>query len=164
MTVEHFSETALAKPGGIGAPAHLNHAIYLTRHGIVQGWTTAGGQPVAVVTQRSTFNHDVDSVVGFLGWGQPAVTHDVTSWMASAAKIGFTFNWFYVDDRDTGYFVSGLDPIRPANVDPNLPTWGTGNAEWTGSLIGGAARPRDQPAGRLLRELEQQAGAGLRRG
>jgi hypothetical protein len=54
--------------------------------------------------------------------------------MASAAKIGFTFNWFYVDDRDTGYFVSGLDPIRPSNVDPNLPTWGTGVSEWQGFL------------------------------
>jgi acyl-homoserine lactone acylase PvdQ len=134
MTVTHFAETALPKPGGIGAPAVLDHAIYQTRHGIVQGWTTAGGKPVAVVTQRSTYNHDVDSVVGFLGWGQPALTHDVTSWMASAAKIGFTFNWLYVDDRDTGYFVSGLDPVRPANVDPSLPTWGTGGSEWQGFL------------------------------
>jgi acyl-homoserine lactone acylase PvdQ len=134
MTVTHFKETALPKPGGIGAPAFLDHAVYQTRHGVVQGWTTAGGKPVAVVSQRSTFNHDVDSVVGFLGWGQPALTHDVTSWMASAAKIGFTFNWFYVDDRDTGYFVSGLDPIRPSNVDPNLPTWGTGVSEWQGFL------------------------------
>jgi acyl-homoserine lactone acylase PvdQ len=130
----HFKETVLPKPGGLGAPGVIDHQISLTRHGIVQGWTTAHGAPVAVVTQRSTFNHDVDSVVGFLGWGQPALTHDVTSWMASAAKIGFTFNWFYVDDRDTGYFVSGADPIRPVNVDPSLPTWGTGIAEWQGYL------------------------------
>jgi hypothetical protein len=134
MTVEHFKETALPKPGGIGAPAILDHVVYLTRHGVVQGWTTAGGKPVAVVTQRSTYGHDVDSVVGFLGFGQPAKTHDVTSWMANAAKIHFTFNWFYVDDRDTGYFVSGLDPIRPSNVDPSLPTWGTGGSEWQGFL------------------------------
>ncbi|MFN2562806.1 MAG: penicillin acylase family protein [Jatrophihabitans sp.] len=134
MTVTHFSETALPKPGGIGFPSYLDHAVYQTRHGVVQGWTTAGGKPVAVVTQRSTFNHDVDSVVGFLGWGQPALTHDVASWMDSAAKIGFTFNWFYVDDQDTGYYVSGLDPIRPSNVDPNLPTWGTGGSEWQGFL------------------------------
>jgi hypothetical protein len=54
--------------------------------------------------------------------------------MDSAAKIGFTFNWFYVDDRDTGYFVSGLDPLRPSDVDPTLPTWGTGGSEWQGYL------------------------------
>ncbi|WAX58125.1 penicillin acylase family protein [Jatrophihabitans cynanchi] len=134
MVHERFSETVLPKPSGIGAPAVITHDIYLTDHGVVQGWTTAGGKPVAVVNQRSTYGHDVDSVVGFLGFGQPAVTHDVTSWMHSAAKIAYTFNWFYVDDRDTGYFVSGRDPIRAPGVDPDLPTWGTGNAEWQGWL------------------------------
>lgn len=123
-----------AQAGGLGAPTRLDHAIFKTRHGIVQGWTTVHGTPVAIATQRSTYGHDVDSVVGFLGWGRPSVTHDVTSWTASAAKIGFTFNRFYVHDRDTGYFVSGLDPLRPSNVDPALPTWGTGGPEWTGDL------------------------------
>ncbi|MDT4976954.1 MAG: hypothetical protein QOG98_2712 [Pseudonocardiales bacterium] len=135
MVQESFDELALPKPGGLGAPALLKHDIYLTNHGIVQGWTTAGGgKPVAVVNQRSTYNHDVDSIVGFLGFGQPAMTHDVASWMQSAAKIQYTFNWFYVDDKDTGYFVSGQDPVRPSNVDPTLPTWGTGGSEWQGYL------------------------------
>ena len=66
MVVEHFNETAIPKPSGLGAPAVLDHVIYLTRHGIVQGWTTSGGKPVAIVNQRSTYNHDVDSVIGFL--------------------------------------------------------------------------------------------------
>lgn len=134
MTVEHFSETALPKPGGVGVPATLDHVIYKTRHGIVQGWTTAHAKPVAIVTQRSTYNHDIDSVVGFLGWGEPGQTHDVTSWMRHASEISYTFNWFYVDNRDIGYFVSGKDPIRPADVDPSLPTWGTGGSEWKGYL------------------------------
>jgi acyl-homoserine lactone acylase PvdQ len=134
MVHERFGEYALPKIGGLGAPTYLAHDIYLTDHGIVQGWTSAGGKPVAVVSQRSTYNHDVDSVIGFLGFAQPAKTHDVTSWMQSAAEIQYTFNWFYVDDRDTGYFVSGKDPIRTSNVDPTLPTWGTGQSEWQGFL------------------------------
>jgi acyl-homoserine lactone acylase PvdQ len=134
MTHEQFNEVALPKPGGLGGPTVITHDIYLTRHGVVQGWTTSGGRPVAVVNQRSTFNHDVDSAVGFVGFGEPSMTHDVSSWMANAAQILYTFNWFYVDDRDTGYFVSGLDPIRPSNVDPNLPTWGDGRSEWQGFL------------------------------
>jgi acyl-homoserine lactone acylase PvdQ len=134
MTHETFTETAVPEPAGQGGPATLTHDIYLTGHGIVQGWTTAGGKPVAVVNQRSTYNHDVDSAVGFLRFGMPSLTHDVTSWMAGAADIGYTFNWLYVDNRDTGYFVSGKDPIRPANVDPSLPTWGTGVSEWQGFL------------------------------
>ncbi len=134
MAHETFSEIAVTKPGGVGLPTVISHEIYTTRHGIVQGWTTSGGKPVAVVNQRSTYGHDIDSVVGFLRWGQPALTHDVGSWMQGAGQIAYTFNWLYVDDRDTGYFVSGLDPLRPKNVDPSLPAWGTGNAEWRGYL------------------------------
>src|SRR4051794_28665971 len=134
MVHEVFSETAVPKPGGVGAPTVIRHDIYRTNHGVVQGWTTAGGKPVAVVNQRSTYEHDVDSVVGFLRWGQPKLTHDYASWKQGAAQIGYTFNWFYVDDRDAGYFVSGRDSVRPANVDPNLPSWGTGVAEWQGFL------------------------------
>jgi hypothetical protein len=134
MTHETFDETVMPKPGGQGAPGQLNHDVYLTRHGVVQGWTTAGGKPVAVVTQRSTYGHEVDSVVGFLGWGRPSVTHDVNSWMAGASKIEYTFNWFYADNRDIGYYTSGRDPVRPSNVDPALPTWGDGRSEWQGFL------------------------------
>jgi acyl-homoserine lactone acylase PvdQ len=113
----------------------IDHKIHLTVHGVVQGWTTAlGGKPVAVVNQRSTYNHDVDSVVGFMRFGEPALTHSAQSWMASASEIGYTFNWFYVDSRNIAYYVSGLDPVRPSFVDPNLPTWGTGGAEWRGFL------------------------------
>jgi acyl-homoserine lactone acylase PvdQ len=111
------------------------HKIHLTVHGVVQGWTTAlHGRPVAVVDQRSTYNHDVDSVIGFLHWGQPALTHSAKSWMTGASEVDYTFNWFYVDNRDIAYYVSGLDPVRPPDVDPNLPTWGTGGSEWRGFL------------------------------
>ena len=134
MQREEFEETVLPKASGQGAPAQIKHIIHKTRHGIVQGWTTVNGKPVAIVLQRSTYNHDVDSVVGFLGFGDPNRTHDVNSWMDSAAKIDFTFNWFYADDRDTGYFVSGLDPVRNPAADPTLPTWGTGRTEWRGFL------------------------------
>jgi acyl-homoserine lactone acylase PvdQ len=134
MDKEEFDETVLPKASGNGAPAQIKHTIYKTRHGIVQGWTTVKGKPVAIVTQRSTYNHDIDSVVGFLGFGDPNRTHDVNSWMDSASKIDFTFNWFYADNRDTGYFVSGLDPVRNPSADPTLPMWGTGTSEWRGYL------------------------------
>jgi acyl-homoserine lactone acylase PvdQ len=135
MQEEHFVEDAVTKPGGMGGPAHLDHKILLTKHGVVQGFTTADhGQPVAVVNQRSTFNHDVDSVIGFLNWGDPRKTHSVKTWMEGASQILYTFNWFYVDNKHDGYFVSGLDPNRAKGADPNLPTWGTGSAEWRGFL------------------------------
>jgi acyl-homoserine lactone acylase PvdQ len=135
MKHEVFTESAVSKPGGAGSPATIKHDIYLTRDGIVQGWTTARhGKPVAVVNERSTFNHDVDSVVGFLQWGEPKLTHSVKSWEHGAARIGYTFNWFYVDSKHTAYYVSGRDPVRAKHANPNLPTWGTGHAEWRGFL------------------------------
>jgi acyl-homoserine lactone acylase PvdQ len=113
----------------------LTHRIHLTVHGVVQGWTTAlGGKPVAVVNQRSTYNHDVDSIIGFLHFGEPSLTYSPQSWMKGASEIDYTFNWFYVDDKNIAYYCSGLDPVRPSDVDPNLPTWGTGNSEWLGFL------------------------------
>jgi acyl-homoserine lactone acylase PvdQ len=134
MKAEDFTESAITKPGGLGAPVNLDHKIFLTRHGVVQGWTTVKGKPVAVVNQRSTFNHDVDSVAGFLQWGDPKLTHSVKSWENGAAKVQYTFNWFYVDDKHDAYYVSGRDPIRAKGANPNLPTWGTGDAEWRGFL------------------------------
>jgi acyl-homoserine lactone acylase PvdQ len=134
MTAEDFTENALTKPGGLGAPVTIDHKIFLTRHGVVQGWTTVKGKPVAIVNQRSTYNHDVDSVVGFLRWGDPKLTDSVKTWEQGAAEVQYTFNWFYVDDKHDAYYVSGRDPIRAKGADPNLPTWGTGDAEWHGFL------------------------------
>jgi acyl-homoserine lactone acylase PvdQ len=134
MTEETFSETAFPKPGGVGAPTVLRHRILKTRHGVVQGWTTVHGRPVAIVDQRSTYDHDIDSIIGFVEFGSPGSVHDVQSWMRAASHIDYTFNWFYVDNRDTGYFVSGRDPVRNPHVDTALPTWGTGDAEWRGFL------------------------------
>ncbi|HEY5335222.1 MAG TPA: penicillin acylase family protein [Mycobacteriales bacterium] len=135
MTNETFSETALPTAAGTGAPTTIDHEIHLTQHGVVQGWTTdTSGRVVAVVTQRSTYTHDVDSVVGFVDWGTPSATYDEASWVQGAEEIGFTFNWFYVDDRDAGYYNSGLDPVRSSAADPNLPLTGTGNSEWQGYL------------------------------
>jgi acyl-homoserine lactone acylase PvdQ len=53
MDKETFSENVLPKVGsGGGAPATLDHVVYQTRHGVVQGWTKVHGRPVAIVNQR----------------------------------------------------------------------------------------------------------------
>jgi len=132
MRHETFSETAVTKPGGLGVPVQIDHELYYTVHGPVQGWTTSGGKPVAVSSQRSTYGHEFDSAIGFLAWNTPSLTHDATSWMKGAGQIEYTFNWFYVDNRDIAYYVSGANPVRPKNIDPYFPTWGDGTAEWQG--------------------------------
>ena len=134
MQHQTFSETAYPKPGGLGAPVVITHDVYYTVHGVVQGWTTVNGAPVAIVNERSTYNHEVDSGVGFLRWNRPSYTYDPASFMEGAGSVQYTFNWFYVDTNTIAYYQSGLDPIRAAGVDPNLPSWGTGNADWIGFL------------------------------
>jgi len=132
MRHETFSETGLPKPGGPGAPVQINHELYYTVHGPVQGWTSSGGKPVAVSSQRSTYAHELDSGIGFLAWNTPSLTHDAVSWMKGAGQIEYTFNWLYVDDRDIAYYLSGANPIRPKNLDPYFPSWGDGRSEWQG--------------------------------
>ncbi len=132
MRHETFSETAVTKPGGLGVPVQLDHELYYTVHGPVQGWTTSGRKPVAVSSQRSTYGHELDSGIGFLAWNTPSLTHDAASWMRGAGQIEYTFNWLYVDDRDIAYYLSGANPVRPKNIDPYFPTWGDGTAEWQG--------------------------------
>ena len=134
MQHQTFSETAYPKPGGQGAPVMISHDVYYTVHGVVQGWTTVNGAPAAIVNQRSTYNHEVDSGVGFLRWSRPSYTYDPSSFMQGAGSIQYTFNWFYIDSQQIAYYQSGLDPIRASGVDPNFPAWGTGSADWQGFL------------------------------
>ena len=43
--------------------------------------------------------------------------------MNAAYNIGYTFNWFYTDNKNIAYFNSGLNPVRAANTDPLFPSW-----------------------------------------
>ena len=78
-------------------------------------------------------------------------------------QVEFGFNWTYVDNRDIAYFSSGRLPIRPASVDLGLPTNGDGDYEWRGFRLAEGPPAGDQPGGRRARQLEQQAGARVRR-
>jgi acyl-homoserine lactone acylase PvdQ len=140
---------AYPTPGGTGGPALINHDMYRTVHGLVQGWTTANkGHPVAVVNQRSTYMHDTQSVVGFLRWNRPSYTHDAASWLEGARAMNTNgFNWMYVDAHDVAYYSTGLFPARNPGADYSLPTWGTGVAEWSG-FLSDAAHPQEMNPGR----------------
>ena len=43
----------------------------------------------------------------------------------AAGQIGYTFNWFYIDDRHIAYFNSGHNPVRAPGTNPLFPTWST---------------------------------------
>ena len=50
----------------------------------------------------------------------------------SAANIALTFNWLFINRKHIAYFNSGQNPLRPKNVDANLPTMGKQKFLWKG--------------------------------
>jgi acyl-homoserine lactone acylase PvdQ len=105
---------------------------YKTAYGPVISRATVGGKPVAYTSLRSTYKHEIDSIIGFQEFNDPDVIHSAQDFQRAAMDVNFTFNWFYVDSKDTAYFNSGGNPSRKANVDPNMPVKADPVYEWNG--------------------------------
>lgn len=92
-----------------------------TKLGLVAGRATIRGRPVAYTKLRSTYLHEFDSARGFSDFNDPATMRDARDFEHAAYKIGYTFNWFYADDRDIAYFNSGDNPRRAKGTNGQLP-------------------------------------------
>jgi acyl-homoserine lactone acylase PvdQ len=119
-------------PADPSPPETVTLTAQRTVHGIVHKRGTVNGKPVAFVRQRSTYFHEVDSARGFSDLNRPSKVQNVQGFQRAVAKIGFTFNWFYADNRDIGYFNSGDNPVRAPGVSYAAPNWGTGQWDWQG--------------------------------
>ncbi len=104
--------------------------VYRTNYGLVQFRATVGGKPVVYTSQRSSYQHEADSIVGFQMFNNPADMGTPQQFQQSAANINYTFNWFYANNTDIAYYNSGWNPVRPAAVDPNLPIQAAAQFEW----------------------------------
>jgi acyl-homoserine lactone acylase PvdQ len=134
MQADVHSETTTPNLSAPAAATTYRFQVLRTRHGIVQERTTVGGKPVALVLQRSTYGHEVDSVLGFSQFNDPGYVHDAASFQRAASHIDYTFNWFYADARDISYYSSGLLPKRSRRVEPDLPHWAGKKYDWKGWL------------------------------
>ena len=94
-----------------------------TAYGIVIARARIKGQPVVYTNLRSTYMHELDSALGFEMFNEPAIMQNPQDFMNAAYHVGYTFNWFYTDDKNIAYFNSGLNPVRAANTDPLFPSW-----------------------------------------
>ena len=101
-----------------------------TKLGLVNGRATIRGKPIAYTRLRSTYMHEIDSARGFSDFNNPDKVRDARSFQQAAHKIGYTFNWLYVDDRDFAYFNSGNNPQRARGVTGQLPM--PARLEWRG--------------------------------
>ena len=50
--------------------------------------------------------------------------------MNAANQIGYTFNWFYTNNKHIAYFNSGLNPVRARSHRSAVP--GLGEYAWPG--------------------------------
>jgi acyl-homoserine lactone acylase PvdQ len=103
-----------------------------TALGVVIGRGTVRGKPVVYTSLRSTYMHEVDSAGGFSDFNDPDKMKSPEDFQRAAHKIGYTFNWLYVDDQHVAYFNSGNNPVRAKGVDPNFPVRGRTKYEWRG--------------------------------
>ena len=119
------------------------------------------GRLVALTHKRASYGKDVLDLLFYykLGHGQ---VHNIHQFFRAANLTPQTFNSFYMDDKNIGVFTSGLVPIRPTNVDQDLPINGTGHEEWRGWVSVQGPPPRDESAERRDRQLEQPAPGRLR--
>ncbi|MEA2390836.1 MAG: hypothetical protein QOK31_945 [Solirubrobacteraceae bacterium] len=92
-----------------------------TKLGLVTARARIHGKPVAYTSLRSTYFHEVDSARGFSDFNDPAKMRNPKAFQRAAAKIGFTFNWLYTDDKHIAYFNSGNNPVRSPNTNPLFP-------------------------------------------
>jgi hypothetical protein len=104
-----------------------------TVHGPVQGYARVRGRYVAISEKRSSRGMDVLDQLYFRRLSNGQVKSPETFFKA-ASLTPQTFNSFYIDKRHIAEYTSGRDPIRPASVDPGLPTKGSGAFEWHGFL------------------------------
>ncbi|PTX64287.1 penicillin amidase [Melghirimyces profundicolus] len=143
-----YTHRQIAKPTAAGIPKPgLENIVFdieveRTVYGPVNARGTVDGKPVAVTTQRSTYGRELNSALGFKRINDPAFMKDgARSFLKAFDGVEYTFNWFYVDKQDIAYKHSGLAPIRDSRTDPDLPTWGTGEYDWSGEYL----KPEQQP-------------------
>ncbi len=105
--------------------------FYRTIHGPVIGYARVHGVVVALSRKRASYGKDVLDLLFYRQLADNQI-HNVHQFFRAADLTPQTFNSFYVDDKDIGVFTSGLVPIRPSNVDPDLPIDGRGSEEWRG--------------------------------
>jgi acyl-homoserine lactone acylase PvdQ len=101
-----------------------------TRLGLEVARAELRGRPVMYVQLRSTYMHEVDSAPGFMALNAPERMRDARDFQRAMHRVGYTFNWFYVDERQVAYFNSGNNPVRARGTDPSFPV--RGEYAWRG--------------------------------
>jgi acyl-homoserine lactone acylase PvdQ len=123
-----------------------------TVHGPVIGYARVRGsnELVALTTRRSTYGRETVDQLFFqqMTFGR---VHSARDFIDAAARTPQTFNSFYASATESAFYTSGLLPLRPKGVNPDLPVRGDGRYEWTGYLAkGGHPQVVNPPSGYIV--------------
>lgn len=142
--VEMYTRTDrwVAKPSAGGVPPvppgreHIlvEMTVERTDDGVVQSRGHVDGKPVAFVRKRSSFGGEVDGALTYVDIMDADKIRSAQDFQEAFSRFNFTFQWFYADERNIAWQLVGNHPIRARGTDPDLPVWGTGEWDWTGSL------------------------------
>jgi acyl-homoserine lactone acylase PvdQ len=130
-----------------------------TVHGPVSGTVTVQGKPYAIANLRSTRGRE--ATAGFIGSALNGGIRSQKNFRKAAGNFGFTFNLFYVDQRDIAFFSAGRLPIRAPGTNPSLPTLGTGQYDWRGYLKPGQHPQAVNPRSGFIRNWNGSPAAGF---
>ena len=123
--------TDLIPPPDLSPPQEVHLRVFRSVHGPIQARATVKGQPVAIAEARSTYFHELESAIAFKRLNFNEID-SARSFQRTMRDINFAFNWFYADDRDIAWTLSGWYPRRAKGTHPDFPTWGTGEWDWQG--------------------------------
>ena len=112
----------------------------------------ADGTPVAVAEQRSTYGHEMQSLIGLRQLNDSEFMQDGYSTFREvvANRIDYALSWTYVDAHDIGYQHSCLCPVRTPTANPVLPVDGTGPYDWSGFIEGDAQPAFGNPQSQII--------------
>jgi acyl-homoserine lactone acylase PvdQ len=148
--------TDLIPPPDLSAPQDVHLRVFRSVHGPIQARATVDGLPVAIAEARSTYFHELDSSLAFKRLNFNEVS-GARGFRRTMRDINFAFNWFYADDRDIAWTLSGWYPKRAKGTHPDLPAWGTGEWDWQG-FDGSDYSSKRMPATRLPNGLNPGQG------
>lgn len=113
-----------------GRDALPDIVVERTVHGTVVGRGRVGDLAVAVSRKRSTYLKELDPGVSILKLNRNEVPDGKTFVDTFEESHNLSTNWAFANRDEIAYVHGGLYPLRPPQVDPDLPVWGTGEWEW----------------------------------
>ncbi|MGH2828931.1 MAG: penicillin acylase family protein, partial [Actinomycetota bacterium] len=108
--------------------------VQRTAHGPVFARDTVDGAPVALVKERAFWGKELDNAAAFGKFNFPELITSAESFGDAASSIVVSLNLYYADKDAIGYWHTGRYPVRAQGVETRLPTWGTGEWEWSGNI------------------------------